>query len=428
MNEPVVPPSKRGTRLLRTLVTLYLLALLSLGGFVAGVVVGEKRGAAEQLSAEEAARRAMAEGRTLPEEVDFTLFWKIWEDIREKYVHQPVDEVTLFRGALAGVVAALDDPYSVYFSPKDAEEFANDLKGMFGGIGAEIGIRDDQLVIVAPLPETPAEKAGLRPGDQILRIDEENTSGMTVDRAVNLIRGEKGTTVTLLLFRENNGGEPFEVGIVRDTIVVKPVRWEMKRTANGKNVAYVEMRQFNDETVPLFDKAVRELLKQKPAGIILDLRSNPGGYLDAAVDVAGEWIGIGTVVIERKSTGADEKYDSTVRARLAGMPTVVLVNEGSASGSEIVAGALQDVKAATLVGQKTFGKGSVQDYEELSDGGALKLTIAEWLTPNGRAINKVGIAPDVEVAFKKEDYDADRDPQLEKALELLAAGRAAGGR
>ncbi len=423
-----MPPSKRGTRLLRTLVTVYLVLLLSLGGFVAGLLVGEKRGVERAVSGEEALRRAMAQDKTLPSEVDFTLFWKIWEDIQDKFVHQPVDDVTLYRGALAGIVAALGDPYSVYFDPETAEEFANDLKGTFGGIGAEIGIRQERLVVVAPLPETPAEAAGLRPGDFILRIDDVDTAGMSVEEAVDRIRGEKGTPVALSLFREGNGTEPFEVSIVRDTIVVKPVRWEMKRTADGRQVAYVEMRQFNEETVPLFDKAIREFTRQRPAAVILDLRSNPGGYLDAAVDVAGEWIGRETVVIERRSGGAEEEYRSGVRARLDGYPTVVLVNEGSASGSEIVAGALQDGALATLVGRTTFGKGSVQDYEELPDGGALKLTIAEWLTPKGRTIDETGITPDVDVEYTQEDYDADRDPQLEKALELIAAGQAAGGR
>ncbi|TAK05634.1 S41 family peptidase [Patescibacteria group bacterium] len=428
MNEPGVPPSKRGTRLLRSLVTIYLVLLLGTGGFVAGVLVGEKRGADRAESEAVAARRALAEGRGLPDDVDFTLFWKIWDDIRRKYVHQPVSEGELFRGALAGIVASLGDPYSVYFDPESAEEFSNDLKGTFGGIGAEIGMREERIVVIAPLSDTPAARAGIKAGDMILRIDDSDTSGMTVDEAVDLIRGEKGTTVKLLLFRENNGGEPFEVSVVRDVIVVKSVTWEMKRTTDGRNVAYVEMRQFNEETVPLFDKAIREFTRQKPVAVILDLRNNPGGYLDAAVDVAGEWIGRGTVVIERRSDGNDEPFDAAVRARLAEFPTVVLVNGGSASGSEIVAGALQDAELATLVGEQTFGKGSVQDYEELSDGGALKLTIAEWLTPKGRTINETGIAPDEKVEYTKEDIDADRDPQLEKALELIAAGTARSGR
>ncbi|MEK7073160.1 MAG: S41 family peptidase [Patescibacteria group bacterium] len=428
MNEPGVPPSKRGTRLLRTLVTIYLVLLLATGGFVSGVLVGEKRGAERAGADVAAARRALADGRALPDDVDFVLFWKIWDDIRSKYVHQPVDETELFRGALAGIVASLGDPYSVYFDPKSAEDFSNDLKGTFGGIGAEIGMREERIVVIAPLADTPAARAGIKAGDTILRIDDTDTSGMTVDEAVNHIRGEKGTTVKLLLFRENNGGEPFEVSVVRDIIVVKSVTWEMKHTADGRKVAYVEMHQFNEDTVPLFDKAIREFTGQKPIAVILDMRNNPGGYLDAAVDVAGEWIGRGTVVIERNSEGKEEPFDSAIRARLAGFPTVVLVNGGSASGSEIVAGALQDAALATLVGEQTFGKGSVQDYEELSDGGALKLTIAEWLTPKGRTINETGIVPDEKVEYTKKDIDADRDPQLKKALDLIAAGTARGGR
>ncbi len=425
------PPSKRGRRVLGKLVGVYLIGLMFLGGFVAGIVVGEKRGAAANSVGESVRQRLNGNVSISPNEdgqVNFNLFWRVWETIQKKYVHQPVDDKTLFHGALAGLVDSLGDPYSVYMPPKDAEAFSNDLKGEFGGIGAEIGIKDDRLVIVAPLPDSPAEKAGLRAKDFIVQIDATSTVSMSVEQAVSLIRGPKGTEVTLTIFREQNGEEPLTFKIARDTIVVKSVRSEMKTTPGGGLVGYIEIRQFNEDTVPLFDRAVQEVLAKNPRAVVIDMRSNPGGYLDAAIDVAGTWVGSDVVVVERKMGGEEEAFRASRRARLAGMPTIVLVNGGSASGSEIVAGALQDGQFATLVGEKTFGKGSVQDYEELPDGGALKLTIAEWLTPKLRAINNVGIEPDVTVAYTKEDYNADRDPQLEKALELIDARKAAARR
>lgn len=421
------PPSKRGRRLLHKLISVYVIGLLFLGGFVAGILVGERRATAADKLGEDVRRRLGGNGIEVQlddSKIDFALFWRVWETVQKKYVEQPVDDVSLFHGALTGLVDSLNDPYSVYMPPQQAEAFSNDLKGEFGGIGAEIGIKEDRLVVVAPLADSPAERAGLRARDFILEIGATSTVGMTVEEAVSLIRGPKGTEVVLSVLRPDNGEEPMHFTIARDTIVVKSVRAETKQTPLGSSVAYIEVRQFNEETVPLFDKAIREQLLKKPRGIILDLRSNPGGYLDAAIDVAGSWLGSDIAVIERKTGGLEESFRSNRTARLFGIPTVVLVNGGSASGSEIVAGALQDLGHATLVGEKTFGKGSVQDYEELPDGGALKLTIAEWLTPNKRAINKVGIAPDIEVPFTKEDYNADRDPQLQKALELIDARQA----
>lgn len=359
---------------------------------------------------------------------DFDQFWDLWQLLKTKYYKQPLDEQKMFYGAMEGLVASMGDPYTVFFEPKVAKEFSDSLEGKFEGIGAEIGIKDEQLQIVAPLPDSPSDKAGLRAGDAILQIDATSTEGMTVERAVSLIRGKKGTEVTLTIGRikiikdvkgkETSEPSRFDVTIVRDTIVVKSVRTTFLRD----NIARIEITNFNSDTSVEFSKAVDQVIAKDAKGVIIDMRNNPGGFLDRATAVAGEWVGDQVVVTERRQGVTVDEYHGTGRGRLKGMPTIVLVNEGSASASEIVAGALQDYGAARLVGKKTFGKGSVQDYTELAGGTAVKITVAEWLTPKGRFINDVGIEPDITVERTEEDYHAERDPQLEKALDLLTGG------
>lgn len=348
------------------------------------------------------------------EGVDFRLLTEVWDLIQKNYLKKPVPEKKLFYGALAGSVASLEDPYSVFLEPKTAEKFTQELSGSFEGIGAEIGIRNDNLVIIAPLLDTPAEKAGLRAGDRILVIEKSDTAGMPLDQAVNLIRGPKGTEVKLLINR-NGFAKPKEFVIVRDTIKIRSVKWEMK----DKKIAYIKLSYFNEDTTNDFNQVVREILLQNPRAVILDLRNNPGGFLNVAVEVAGEWIEKKTAVIERFSDQRQEEFKTEGLARLQNIKTIILVNPGSASGAEIVAGALQDYGKAILVGEKTFGKGSIQDLKQLRDGSAVKLTVGEWLTPKGRQINEKGIAPDIEIKLTEEDYSADRDPQLDRALEIL---------
>lgn len=356
--------------------------------------------------------------RTRSADVSFDQFWEVWNTIKKKYVSQPVDDVDLFYGAISGVVWGLDDPYSVYFPPPEAEEFAKDLSGEFDGIGAEIGIRQGQLIVIAPLSGSPAERAGLASGDIILAINKEDTSDMTLDQAVLNIRGKKGTSVVLTITR--NGFDTREdVSIVRDTINTPTVAWEMKED----NIAYLRIGYFNETTWNEFDHAVTELLSASPRGIVLDLRSNPGGFLDTSIAVASEWVERGIVVKERYSDSRVKTYESIGKHRLVGMPTIVLVDGWTASGSEIVAGALQDYGLATLVGTQTFGKGSVQDLNVFADGSALKLTIAKWFTPKDRQIDEEGIAPDVivEQMFSESNGDDEnmRDFGLEKAVEIL---------
>lgn len=388
--------------------------------FGSGYILGNT-GRANRVFAAQAPQTS-GEPTDLSKDVSMSLFWDVWKEVKSHYVKQPVSDADLFHGAVEGMVAALNDPYSMYFKPDLAEEFAKDLEGTFDGIGAEVGIKNDVITVIAPLPGTPAEKAGLRAGDKIVAIDDKPTVGMSTEAAVNLIRGKGGTIVTLTVMRTGKK-DSLKLGIMRDKIVVKSVRWEMKKTVAGQPIAYIQIRQFNDETAPLFAQAVQELTKQSPKGFIVDVRNNPGGYLDSAVQITSAFVK-GTVVIEKKYDGTETPLEANNAQTLAGVPTVVLVNQGSASASEIFAGALQDDNAATLVGKKTFGKGSVQDYQQLPDGSALKLTIAEWLTPKKRSINKEGITPDVDVDLTDEDANADKDPQLTKALELLAAGTA----
>lgn len=350
----------------------------------------------------------------LAKDVDFKMFWEVWELVKLKYLKQPVSETKMFYGAVAGMMAALEDPYTVFFEPQIAEKFAEDMAGTFSGIGAEIAVKNEQLVIVSPLPDSPAEKTGLRAGDKIMAIGDLVTRGITIDEAINLIRGPKGTPVKLMIARDGLD-DVKEYIIIRNQIVVKSVKLGWK----DGNIAVLEISQFGDDTMYEFNKKVSEILKKDVKGIVLDLRGNPGGYLDSAIAMAGEWIGNNVAVCERDAAGGIREFHANSRGLLANIPTVVLVNQGSASGSEIVAGALQDYKKATLVGMTTFGKGSVQDYEELRDGSAVKITIAEWLTPQKRVINDAGVKPDIEVDLTEEDYNASRDPQMDKALELL---------
>jgi carboxyl-terminal processing protease len=350
------------------------------------------------------------------QDVDFKLFWQEWQMLKDKYYKQPINDKDMFYGAMSGLAASLGDPYTQYFAPKDADNFETALKGQFSGIGAEIGVKDGNITVIAPLPDTPAQKAGILAGDIITAIDGTSTDGMGVDQAVSLIRGDEGTQVKLTLFRANDKKhkDPFDLTLTRAVIHVSAVNLTWK----GK-IALIQVTSFNDDTRTHFEQTVQDVLKQDPKGIILDLRNDPGGYLDVAVQMAGEWVGDQVVVKERRQGKIVEQLNGTGKDRFAHIPTIVLVNQGSASASEIVSGTLQDYKAATIVGTKTFGKGSVQDFSDLPDGSAIKITIAEWLTPNDRTINKTGLDPDVVVDRTPDDYEAQRDPQLDRALGIL---------
>ena len=327
-----------------------------------------------------------------------------------------LNQQKLTDGLKAGLVSAAGDPYTVYFSPTDAKAFNNELSGSITGIGAELGTNDqNNIVIVSPLSGYPAEKAGLKPQDIVAAINGKTTQGVSVDAAVNKIRGNPGTKVTLTIVR--GADKPFDVIITREKITVPSVKYE-----EDGNIGYMKISQFTNDTVSLAQKGAQEFKSKNVKGVVLDLRGDPGGYLDAAVGVSSLWLNPGqTVVQERRGTtviGSETALGGNI---LKGLPTVVLIDGGSASASEITAGALHDNGVAQLVGVKSFGKGSVQQVEDFKDGSELKVTIARWFTPDGKNIDKQGINPDVSVTISDADVAAGKDPQKDKALQLVTS-------
>lgn len=353
-----------------------------------------------------------------PGDVDFGLFWEAWRVVQEDYVGaEPLDYQAMVYGAIEGMVKSLGDPYTNFMTAQDTKTFLEDVQGSFSGVGMEIGIREDQLQVVAPLEGTPAEAAGLRAGDHIVRINEDTaTIDLSIDEAVNLIRGPEGSTVTLSIVREG-WTEPRDFIIERAVITIPSLRWEAKEDG----VMYVKIFQFSDKLRSDFREVDNAVAQHGSDKIVLDLRNNPGGYLHVAVDIAGWFLERGDVVVLEDFGGGQEQqtHKASGNERFANTQVVVLINEGSASASEIVAGALRDNRGITLVGQKSFGKGSVQELKELADKSALKVTIANWLTPKGTLISGEGLHPDIEVEITEEDYEAERDPQLDRAIELL---------
>lgn len=410
-------------KILKIILKVVVMAAIVGASFGAGLYLPGRNEAIKRLATGEAVYAGQVLGKYsqpkrgyLTQDENFSLFWDVWDALKKEYVDKSkLNEKELFYGAIKGMVASVGDPYTVFMDPKTAQEFESDMAGTFEGIGAEIGIRKDTLTVIAPLADSPAAQAGLRAGDKIYAIDGKSTAGITIDEAVNKIRGPKGTVVKLTILREGME-QAKEIPITRSTITVKSVTGE---EVKGKDIYKITITNFNDDTKDLFEKEVLNVLAKNPKGIILDLRNNPGGYLDTAIDVASEWIDNGLIVTEKFSQDKKNDFSATGHARLKDYKTVILVNEGSASASEIVAGALKDHGKATLVGKTTFGKGSVQTLESLDDGSSLKVTVAKWMTPNGYNINEVGIKPDVEVDMTQADYDSGKDPQLDKAIEIL---------
>lgn len=352
----------------------------------------------------------------LEENFDYELFHQVWQTVQSQYVHE--DELSgeeMFYGSLKGMVEAVGDPYTMFLKPAEAKEFQEDLSGTFEGIGAEIGIRDDVITVISPLDGRPADKAGLRAGDKIVRVDDKITSGMTVFEAVKLIRGPKGTEVTLTVIREEED-DPLEITIERGIIDVESVN----TSTTDDNIYIIRVSNFADDTIRLFNQAVNEILLNEPKGIVLDLRNNPGGYLQTAVKLAGKWVNGSPVVYEKSGDGQKTPFTVDDQAKLMDYRTVVLVNGGSASASEILAGALQDYERAVVVGTQTYGKGSVQTLQTLPDGSAIKVTSGTWLTPEGRNIDEQGITPDIEVELDREKLNQDdTDNQRQKAFEII---------
>lgn len=351
---------------------------------------------------------------------NFDLFWDVWSKIENKYVDKSkIDPQKMYYGAIKGMVSSLDDPYSFFLTPDENKQSKDDLQGKFEGIGAQLGLKDKRIIVIAPLKKSPAETAGVKAGDFINAVDDKKTDGWTLLQAVSKIRGPKGTKVKLTL--ERNGKE-LEITIIRDTIIVPSVELDFE-----KNIALLKINQFGESTNEEWDKAVDQIESQwktkKIKGMILDLRDNPGGYLESSVYLASEFLKKGDLVIKQEST-VNSSHDYFVQrdGRLQNIPLVILINKGSASASEILAGTLRDHKKATLVGEKSFGKGSVQEAIDLSSGAGLHLTVAKWILPNGDWINSKGIEPEIKVENKVEEGNTlikKDDKQLEKAFEIL---------
>lgn len=353
--------------------------------------------------------------------VNLSEFWDVWSLLDQKFVSASssakLSNEEKIRGAIAGLVAAYGDPYTTFFPPSEAARFEDEISGNFSGVGMEVGMRKGIITIIAPLPGTPAEQAGLLPGDAIVTIDEKSTEGMSIDEAVRLIRGEKGTKVKFSVYRE--GETEFRaVEVTRDNIEIPTVK-----TETVGDTFVISLYSFNAVSDTKMEEAMSQYVNSGKNKLVLDLRGNPGGYMQSAVDIASFYLPAGKIVVrEQMSAGGEDKVFRT-RNRQAGefnpKNLVVLVDNGSASASEILAGALKDHGVATVIGVPTFGKGSVQELVDLDDGSSLKVTIARWFTPNGVSISNGGLSPDIIIKRTFEDREANVDPQKDAAIKFL---------
>jgi len=349
---------------------------------------------------------------------DFSSFWKAWNTINEKYpgADEIKDQEKIY-GAISGLVESLNDPYSVFFTPRETKLFKEEITGNFSGVGMEVSIKNKTLTVVAPLKNTPAYRANIKPGDKIIKIDDRLTSGITIDEAVGLMRGERGTTVVLTLVREGVQ-EPIEVKIIRDTINIPTLDTELRKDG----IFVIKLYSFTSKSPELFRNAIKKFYYSKSNKMILDLRGNPGGYLNSAIDITSWFLPGGkTIVTEDYGDRAEPEIfrSKGYKALKDDLKLIVLIDNGSASASEILAGALQDYKRGKLLGTKSFGKGSVQELIQITPDTAIKITVAKWLTPNGNTIAEKGLTPDYLVEPTAKDIAEKKDAQLEKAVELL---------
>lgn len=397
-----VPRARRKRRMVRLSTTILIAIIIGSVGFAGGMRATELT-----------IQLGNSQNKGAPSKLDFSSVQAVYDKLRQDF-DGSLDATKLIDGAKKGMVTAAGDPYTVFFTNDEAKQFLGDLEGKFSGIGAELDKRNNQLTITSILDDSPARKAGLLAGDAIVKVNGEDAASWSVEQAVAKIRGDKGTTVKLGLVRNN---QLQDVSIVRDEIVTPSVTYSV----DGDNVGYMRISRFAEgDTVALAQKAAQEFKDKGVKAVVLDLRGNGGGYLTAAQDIASLWLKDKVVVQERRGDVVQETLRSNSdNPVLEGVSTVVLVDEGSASASEIVAGALSDNGAAKLVGTKTFGKGSVQQIVSLPSGGELKVTVAKWYTPSGKNINKEGITPEVIVNLSDDDLKSGRDPQKDKALSLV---------
>lgn len=409
---------------LKILMLVLAVVIVALGSFAGGFVAGHLAPFSGTNFLDEPAASALPttspeQQTATPQELQslFSPFWEAWTLIHEDYVEQPVDDVALMRGAIDGMMQALGDQHSSYMDPQDYADANAGLDGSYEGIGAYVDTTTTYLTVISPIPGSPAERAGLQPGDQVIAIDGEDMTGVTAEAARMKVLGPSGTTVHLTIVREGEA-ELLEFDIAREKIVIASASGKML----DNEIAYIQVTTFGGNTTPELLAAIEELMAQNPKGLILDLRNNGGGFLSTSVEVASQFVKEGVILYEQYGDGSRTTYE-TIPGGLAAdpnIPMVVLINEGSASASEIVAGALQDLGRAKLVGVVSYGKGSVQNWVPLSgDNGAVRITIAKWLTPNENTIHEIGLTPDYEVEMTDEDLSAGRDPQLDKAVEVL---------
>ncbi len=413
--------NKTGTIIIVILITV----ILSIGIFSAGLVLGATLSQAGttvlSTNLDSPIVSWFAKPTSIPstppdqEEELFKPFWQVWNLVHEEYVDQPLDDKALMRGAINGALEAIGDPQTSYMDPDEYIQANIPLLGSYEGIGAWVDTDGEYLTIISPMPGSPAERAGMKPGDEVVAIDGEDMAGVDGNIVIRKVMGPAGSTV-LLTVRRADVPDLLEFEVVREQIEISSVESETLED----NIGYVRILSFSGETISELRDALGELFEQEPGGIILDLRGNGGGFLDSAIDVSSEFIAEGLILTEKFGDGVEETYDASGKGLATDIPLVVLIDAGSASASEIVAGAIQDYERGALVGETSFGKGSVQFWLELDDNeGALRVTVARWYTPEGRIIDQEGLTPDYEVVFTEEDFEAERDPQLEKAIEVL---------
>ncbi|TXH07783.1 MAG: S41 family peptidase [Candidatus Moraniibacteriota bacterium] len=413
ISEPTLPPRRAARRFIVSGAVLGIIAF----AFYAGYQKGAYGKAMTDVPV--SPNRAVFQNASNDDQdttIDFALFWKVWNLLGDKYVEKDtLDAKKLFYGAIDGMLAATGDPYTTFFDPQENKEFKEDLEQSFDGIGAEMQIKDGILTVVAPLENSPAQKAGILAGDKILKIDGESTENIGLNEAVAKIRGPRGTAVTLSVFHSDEDAIR-EITVQRDEIVVKSVLLEIR-----DGIAVIQLTKFGAETTAEFKVAAQEVQRQGARGILIDVRNNSGGFLDAAVDLAGYFLPSGSVVvIEEDAEKRRRELKTRGSNQLGGVPIVVLTNQGSASASEILAAALRENrKDVLLVGETSYGKGSVQELIPTSSTTSVKITVARWLTPDGHQINNEGIKPDEEVKLTRDDFEAGRDPQFDRAWELL---------
>lgn len=380
--------------------------------FILGYQVGQRQPSANPLT-------RVSQPQT-KENMDFSLFWKTYDLISQKYIDKKsIDSQKLYYGAIQGMVAAVGDPYTVFLPPESQKNTKEQLGGSFEGVGMQLGYnKDKRLVVIAPLKDTPADKAGIKAGDMILTINKKDVTNLSLPDAVSLIRGPKGTQVALSIYSENTD-KPRDVTLSRDTIIVKTVDLTMKNTPTGKQIAYIRLSGFGEKTDNEWDTVITEALDKSPQGVIVDVRNNPGGYLESAVYIGSEFVSNGPVVLQEDAQGHRQELNVMRNGRMLKIPLVVMINKGSASASEILAGAMQDKKRGTLVGEQSFGKGTIQSTEDLPQETGIHITTAKWLTPSGRWIHGTGLTPDVAIEYKPDDKNPLKDNQLDKAIEVI---------